>query len=75
MLDVIILNPQTIVFEGRANNVIMPGEQGVFEVMTGHKRILSRLLTGNIRIDNKDYPVRRGIVRVNKNKVTIIIEK
>lgn len=74
-LDVTVLSPIEVIFEGKAKSIILPGEQGVFEVLPFHKRILSRLISGTVFIDEQSLPVRRGIVRVNQNKVTIIVEE
>ena len=74
-LDVTILNPKEIVFEGQAKSVILPGEQGVFEVLAFHKPLLSRLISGIMLVDNKNFPIRRGIVKVHRNKVTVIVEQ
>lgn len=63
-----------IVFAGGVKSVILPGEQGVFEILTYHKPIISRLITGNIIIDGQVFPITRGIVGVNNNKATIIVE-
>ncbi len=72
--DVTVLSPREIIFEGQAKSVILPGEKGVFEVLPFHKRILSRLISGKLFIDEQSFPVKRGIVKVNQNKVTIIVE-
>lgn len=75
LLDVTVMNPQGVLFEGKANSVIVPGEQGTFEVMPFHKRILSRLISGRIFIGEDSLLIRRGIIKVNQNVVTIIAEK
>jgi F0F1-type ATP synthase epsilon subunit len=75
MLEVSLLTPKEVIFEGGARSIILPGEEGVFEVQPFHKRILSRLISGVLFIDEQSFPVHRGIVRVNQNKVTIIIEE
>lgn len=75
LVDVSILSPQEVVFEGKANNVILPGEQGVFEIRPFHKRLLSRLVTGTVLVDEKVFPIQRGVVKAEQNKVTIIIEQ
>lgn len=72
--DVTVLSPREVIFEGQAKSVILPGEKGVFEVLPFHKRILSRLISGKLFIDEQSFPVKRGIVKVNQNKVTIIVE-
>jgi F-type H+-transporting ATPase subunit epsilon len=75
LLDVSILNPTRVVFEGKAKRVILPGEAGTFEILPFHKRILSRLVAGTIIVDQQGIPIRRGIVKVNQNIVTIILEE
>lgn len=75
LLDIIVLSPQEIIFQGKANSVTVPGEQGVFEILPFHKRIISRLLAGKISIDGKGLALHRGIVQVNGNQVTIILEE
>jgi len=74
MLNVSVLNPREVIFEGSAKSIIVPGEEGVFEVLPFHKRILSRLLSGTVFIDDRSFPVSRGIIKVNQDKVTIIVE-
>ena len=74
-LDVSVLSPKEIIFEGKANSVILPGESGVFEVLPFHKRLLSRLVYGTAFIDMQNFPIHRGIVKVDQNKVTIILEE
>lgn len=74
-LDVTVLSPREIIFEGQAKSIILPGEEGVFEVLPFHKRMLSRLISGKLFIDEQSFPVKRGMVKVNQNRVTIIVEE
>jgi len=74
LMAVTVLTPREVIFEGRARSIILPGEQGVFEVLIFHKRILSRLISGTLFIDREGFPIKRGIVKVDQNNVTIIIE-
>jgi len=74
MLDVLVLTTKEILFEGRAHNAIFPGEMGVFEVLPFHKPLLGRLISGIITIDNLSLCVQRGIVKVQSNKVTAIVD-
>ena len=73
-LSVTLMTPEKVVFEGNADRVILPGEQGVFEILPFHKRLLSRLLTGTI-IDEQMFPLYRGVAQVGGNAVTIIMEE
>ncbi len=74
-LNVTILNPTKIIFSGKAGNIILPGEAGVFEILPYHKPILSRLILGILYVEEESFPVKRGIVKADKNQVTIIIEE
>lgn len=75
LLDVTVLSPTEVLFEGKAKSVIVPGEQGVFEVLPYHKRILSRLISGTMRIEGRRFFMRRGIIKVNQNRVTVVVEE
>jgi F-type H+-transporting ATPase subunit epsilon len=74
-LEVIILTPEKVVFEGKVASLILPGEQGVFEILPYHKPLISRLISGKVVLDNYELTIRRGIVSVDNNKATIIIEE
>lgn len=75
LLNVSILNLSRVVFEGQAAKVIVTGEEGVFEVLPFHKRILSRLITGVVVVDEQSFPIKRGIIKADQNKVTVILEE
>ena len=45
-----ILTPEKIVWDGDVESVLVPGEDGFFEVLKGHAPILSSLAPGNMRI-------------------------
>ena len=70
-----ILNPREVIFKGQAESVILPGEEGVFEVASFHQPLLSRLISGTLTVNEKNLYIRRGIVKVYQNKVTIIVEE
>ncbi|MBI3322568.1 MAG: hypothetical protein HYZ94_02690 [Candidatus Omnitrophica bacterium] len=74
MLDVTILTPQEILFQGKASRVILPGEMGTFEVGQFHRPIVSRLFPGLLIVDDKSVPVLRGVVKVEQDRVTSIVE-
>ena len=74
LLDVSIFNLKKVVFQGQAGRVVVSGEEGVFEILPFHKRILSRLISGEVIVDQQSFPIRRGVVKMDQNKVTIIFE-
>lgn len=75
MFEVIIVTPEKVVFEGGADSVILPGENGVFEILSFHKPILSRLIGGEIMIDERPLVIRRGIAKMESNILTAIVEE
>ena len=74
MLDIFFITPYKIIFEGQAKSVILPGEKGVFEILAFHKNVFSRLLAGVVIIDKKVFEIKRGIVKVDRNKVALVAE-
>jgi F-type H+-transporting ATPase subunit epsilon len=74
-IDVSIVSPKKVIFSGQAKSVIIPGEEGVFEILPFHKRIISRLISGVLIVDGQQLAIKRGVVKVNQNKATIIVEE
>ena len=75
MLELMIFTETDILFKGQAKSVIFPGEMGVFEVLPFHKRMISRLIKGNIDVDGRLFPIFRGIMKIDKNQVHVVVEK
>lgn len=75
MLDVDILSPGKVILKGKADSVVLPGNEGVFEILPFHKPLFSRLLGGNVVIDGKSISIQRGVVKVENNTVTIVVEE
>ena len=73
-LSVIIFTATGVLFEGEASKVILPGEQGFFEIGSFHKPMISRLLPGMAVIDRKEYPIRHGIAKVKNNRVVLMVD-
>ena len=73
-LRVRVVSPDQLLFDGRARQVSVPGEAGVFEIHPFHRPIVSRLLPGMLLIDGQSVPILRGVVKVEFDSVTAIIE-
>ena len=73
--NVSIVDPEGVVFEGKAQRVIFPGKNGTFEILVNHKPLLSRLRSGTIVVDNKEIPISQGVVRVLSNQILAIVER
>jgi F-type H+-transporting ATPase subunit epsilon len=74
-LSLLVLTPSGILYEGPASSVIVPGEKGILEIQPYHKRLFSLLLRGKIIVDGHPLEIRRGIVKVGLNQVTLIVEE
>ena len=73
--NVSVVSPKKVIFKGQAKSIVVPGEQGVFEVLPFHKQLLSRLISGILLIDGQEHPIKRGAIKISKNVVTVIVEE
>jgi F-type H+-transporting ATPase subunit epsilon len=73
-LEVKILSADEVLFAGRAQRVVLPGEHGVFEVCPFHRPLVSRLLPGHLLIDDHSMAIDRGVVKVLHDTLTAIVE-
>ena len=74
MFNVTLLDQAHVIFNGAAKSVILPGDEGEFEVLDFHKPVVSSLKRGEIIIDNMGFPVARGIVRFYKDRMIALVE-
>lgn len=71
-----ILNPKHVIYEGEARNVFLPGDLAEFEIMDHHAPIVSLLLPGKVIVDwTLEVPVKRGMVKFDKNECMILVEE
>lgn len=73
-LTVLVTSPSRVLFQGSAEHIICPGEEGTFEVLPFHRALVSRLLAGEVTIDGRAIPIRRGVMRVADDTVTVVVE-
>lgn len=79
MLQLKIVSPEKIVFDGEVQQVIVPGTVGRFEILVGHAPIISSLEDGVVEYTTPDgersqFPILGGFVEVKKNKVSLCVE-
>lgn len=75
MLQLKIVSPEKIEFTGEVERVLVPGLQGQFEILNNHAPIISILQKGVVEYDNEQLPILGGFVEVQKNMVSLCIEK
>ena len=78
MLQLRIVSPEKIEFDGTVESVLVPGTLGQFEILTGHAPIRSSLGEGQVVYTAPDgkhtIDICGGFVEVQKNKVSLCIE-
>ncbi len=70
-----IISPEGILFQRETSSVTLPGAEGSFSVLHNHAPLLSVLAEGTVTYDDipGGYAIRRGIVEVKDNIITVYI--
>lgn len=78
MLKLKIVSPESIVYQGEAESVLVPGTLGSFEILNDHAPIISTLVEGRVEYANAEgkqqLDVKGGFVEVQKNEVRLCVE-
>lgn len=79
MLNLKIVSPEKIVFNGEVERVVVPGSLGNFEILTDHAPIISSLEKGDVEYTTPDgektqFGILGGFVEVKKNVVSLCVE-
>ena len=75
-MHVTILNPKHVLYDGEAASVFLPGDLAEFEIMDHHAPIVSLLLHGDVIVDWKTrIPIRKGMVKFDRNECMVIVEE
>ena len=78
-MNIEIITPDTVLYQGEAKAVVFPGIDGSFEILNSHAALISALKTGSIKLtDNSDkvenFAINGGVVEVLNNKVLVLAE-
>ena len=78
MLQLKIVSPEKIEFEGEIESVLVPGSLGQFEILVNHAPIISSLGVGEVVYTTADgkhsVAISGGFVEVQKNIVSLCVE-
>ena len=79
MLQLKIVSPEKIEFEGEIESVLVPGSLGQFEILVNHAPIISSLDKGRVIYalpdgEKKTLDIHGGFVEVQKNLVSLCVE-
>ncbi|MBO7489080.1 MAG: F0F1 ATP synthase subunit epsilon [Bacteroidales bacterium] len=78
-MNVKIIKPDSILYEGPAKLLQLPGTDGLFELLENHAPIISSLAAGKIRLLNdgeeeKCFEIKAGVVKGQKNEILILVQ-
>jgi F-type H+-transporting ATPase subunit epsilon len=78
MLQLRIVSPEKIEFDGNVESVLVPGTMGQFEILNDHAPIISTLQKGTVEYFNREgkssLEIQGGFVEVQKNQVSLCVE-
>lgn len=78
-IQLTVVSPEKVLFEGMVRYVQMPGASGSFSVVYDHAPLLTSLIEGQIKFKSEgvthQVPVKAGYVSVNDNQVSICVEQ
>ena len=77
-LQVSIISPEKVLFEGQVDSIVLPGKSSYFTVLPEHVNIISELEPGllTVKVDEKEtsYIINGGFVEVSDNIVSTLVE-
>lgn len=78
MLQLRIVSPEKVVFDGEVDLVTVPGTMGSFQILTNHAPIISSLEIGKVEYvignNRTSFNINGGFVEVKKNVVSLCVE-
>lgn len=77
-LQLKVLSPENVLFEGSVDYIKLPGRQGAFEVLTDHAAIVSTLTAGLVtyglfKQEPQTLKIDSGLVEVRNNAVALCV--
>ncbi|MCU0649665.1 MAG: F0F1 ATP synthase subunit epsilon [Gemmatimonadaceae bacterium] len=79
MLDVAIISPERIVFEGQASQVVAPAHDGEVGILPQHAPLMTLLGKGTLRLVGasgaaQEFEVAGGFLQVIEDRVRVVTE-
>lgn len=78
-MNISVLSPDKLIFEGAISSVKVPGISGQFEVLNNHAPVVSALGEGEVRIlkeggDKMTLQIEKGFIEVLNNEVALLVQ-
>ncbi len=78
ILNVSVISPEKVLFEGEVDSITLPGSESAFTVLPYHVNLIGELDPGMVMIsigdENQSYIIDGGFVEVADNKVSALVE-
>jgi F-type H+-transporting ATPase subunit epsilon len=79
MLEVSLISPAGVGYEGEARSLVVPAYDGKLGILYGHAPMMVLLGEGELRLRSdaglRRFHVARGFLQVVENKVTVLAEE
>ena len=79
MLNVSVISPEKVLFEGEASAVVAPAFDGEVGILESHAPMMTLLGKGSLRLSGggaeKTFNIEGGFLQVVDNKVRVVTEK
>jgi F-type H+-transporting ATPase subunit epsilon len=79
MLQVAVISPERVLYEGEASAVVAPAHDGEVGILPGHAPLMSLLGTGTLRLTGaggtKEFRVSGGFLQVVDDQVRVVTER
>jgi F-type H+-transporting ATPase subunit epsilon len=74
-----ILTPEHKVYSGEVYGILLPGTEGIFEILDRHAAIIASLGKGKMKVlkdkhTSESYDISGGFVEMLNNKASVLIE-
>jgi F-type H+-transporting ATPase subunit epsilon len=74
-----IITPEQLLFEGDVDLIKVPGKKGTFEVLNNHAPIISTLVRGKVKIKTTSgkeefFDIPGGVIQVKQNQIVVLTE-
>ena len=78
-MKVKITKPDSILYDGEAKLLQLPGSDGLFEILNNHAPIISALRAGTIKMVDADdavltFSIRGGVVKGARNEISLLVQ-
>lgn len=79
MLNVTVISPEAVLFEGETDSVVAPAFDGEVGILTGHAPMMTLLGKGTLRLGSGGsggrFNIEGGFLQVVENQVRVVTEK